>query len=277
VRKDQLYIRSVAFCLVVTACATPPRGACHSATIDLPPAAQEQCLLVEEHSFEDVLTTRTFFAQDRILPKAWEISKEQASHGSSSVKITMSKEEGLAENGRERAELRDISISLGRDVWYRIDMFIPADFPIIKNNLVLIQLKQAGDANPVYSVRFSEGNMFIRQRFDDVQIDYDLKAATPRLGVWNRFVVRTKISRGDDGILDAWINNKQLVAYRGKTAFDSEGDVTYFKFGHYRDITDVSMTIFYDNFRRGTTFAEVVPEGEPDLERALIQGERKKK
>ena len=41
--------------------------------------------------------------------------------------------------------------------------------------------------------------------------------------------------------------------------------------------TDVSMTIFYDNFRRGTSFTEVVPEGVSNLERALIEGKRKKR
>jgi hypothetical protein len=262
--------------IVFAACTTAHRGACLSATGEMASTAQRPYSLVEEHSFEDALTTCMFFAQDRILPGAWEVSKEQASHGLSSVKITMSKGD-LAENGRERAELRDISIPLGRDVWYRIDMFIPPDFPIVKNNLVLMQLKQAGDSNPVYSVRFSEGIMFIRQRFDDVQLDYDLKEITPRLGIWNRFVAHTKISRSDDGILEVWLNNTQIVAYRGKTAFDSEGEVTYFKFGHYRDITELSMTIFYDNFRRGTSFAEVVPEGAPNLEPTLIEGHRKKK
>ena len=272
----KLFIVSLSLGIVFTACITLPRGASLGATDEVPSAAQHPHSLVEEHSFEDATATRAFFAQDRIRPGAWEISKELASHGLASVKITMRKGD-LTEHERERAELRDKSIPLGRDVWYRIDMFIPFGFPILKNNLILMQLKQAGDNNPLYSVRFSEGNMFVRQRFDDVQVDYDLKEMTPRLGTWNRFVAHMKVSRGDDGILDVWLNNTQIVAYRGKTAYESEGEVTYFKFGLYRDITDVSMTIFYDNFRRGTAFAEVVPEGASNLERALIEGKRKKK
>lgn len=64
-------------------------------------------------------------------------------------------------------------------------------------------------------------------------------------------------SKFKEGVLQVWMNNKQIVEYKGALGFVNDEDEIYFKLGPYRDHLDTQMCIIYDRFRRGNTFEDV--------------------
>ena len=67
-----------------------------------------------------------------------------------------------------------------------------------------------------------------------------------------RFIVR--FSRKDDGSVEAYLNEKEIINYKGVTSYsESHGYASksryYFKMGLYRDIMAEPMTIYIDEFR----------------------------
>jgi len=217
--------------------------------------SQTHFALSASQSFEETSEVLSFFAQDSIAEGAWNLSESFASDGKKSVKITMRPGDKLVD-GRERAELRDLKLPLNTEIWQRVDMLLPKDFPIRKNNLVLMQVKQDGDNNPIFSIRFSEGKMFARIRFDNKQLDYPFEEKIPARGLWNTFILHTKCSR-QEGFIQLWLNDELLVDYRGPSAFKDEGERTYFKFGPYRDQSPEEMVVYFDHFQRGISAEDV--------------------
>jgi len=70
-------------------------------------------------------------------------------------------------------------------------------------------------------------------------------------------VFRIRFSPRADGLLQAWLNGRQVVDYRGATAYpetpatgyDSPSRF-YFKMGLYRDLMAQPMTIYLDEYRK---------------------------
>jgi len=220
-------------------------------------------------SFESRTEVLQFFRQDRIVENAWVITNERSSHGSRSVKVTMRKGD-VAKDGRERAELRDpFSVPLDQEIWYRVDLFLPNDFPVIENNLILAQIKQENDKNPLFSLRFNSGKVEIRQTSSVAKMYYQLPADIELRNRWNVILVHAKFSE-KDGFLRAWINNRQFVDSAGKNVYEKDGKHTYFKFGLYRDSEDSEMTAFYDHYRRGDSLEYVLDGDAAALTKELI-------
>ena len=68
-----------------------------------------------------------------------------------------------------------------------------------------------------------------------------------------RFVVNFSCSRG--GLIQAWLNIKQIVDYQGVTAYSESGGYPsrnrfYFKLGLYRNRMAQPMTIYVDEYRK---------------------------
>jgi hypothetical protein len=66
-----------------------------------------------------------------------------------------------------------------------------------------------------------------------------------------------------DGFLQAWLNGRQVVDYRGPVGYADDLEHVYFKIGLYRDTLSFPMTMLLARFRRGTSRAEVDPAPSP--------------
>jgi hypothetical protein len=231
-----------------------------------------------ESGFESESEVKEKFRFDKIEDHAWQITADEKHFGRKGLKITVNKGDKLAKNA-ERSEIQDpLKISLDDEAWYRIDFKIPKDFPEIDNRLMIWQLKQSGDDNPLIAMNYEDGKLKLKQTFNLIKINYyqpkeDFKDR------WIRIVVHAKASHAESGFINVYLDNTQIIQYKGQTAHHNKWEQkTYFKFGLYRDVIDVPMHMYYDQYIRGSSWNEVVPEtSNPKVTKKLWRLKIKKK
>lgn len=76
---------------------------------------------------------------------------------------------------------------------------------------------------------------------------------------WNDMVYRIRYSTGDDGRIEVWMNGARVVSNDGRTVSKEGADRVYNKIGLYRDAWKDPMTIFFDTYTVGESFATVNP------------------
>lgn len=166
----------------------------------------------------------------------------------------------------ERAELREENHLIAReDVNYeqRFSMFIPADFPIVPTRLVIAQWKQycteggnCSDDSPVLAIRYISGVLIITQ---DIEKKYKVlyEEKSDFRSRWLDFKFQVRFTQGEKGRVIAWLDDKQILDYKGVTA-NPENATTgypnpsyfYFKMGLYRNVMVEPMTIYVDEYRK---------------------------
>ena len=170
----------------------------------------------------------------------------------------------------ERAELSEadrLHLPTGTDVWYSFQLYLPTDFPVVDRRLVLGQWKQAcgdcsADHSPGIANRYRNGVFSITIQDGDRRVVLFEEKADVR-GRWNHLVYHLRLTPKPDGFLQAWLNGRQVVDYRGPIGYADDVDSVYFKIGLYRDTLAVPMTMLLARFRRGATHAEVDPAPAP--------------
>jgi hypothetical protein len=163
----------------------------------------------------------------------------------------------------ERAELDSGKHPLvGRDAWYGFSVLIPPGFPVVDNRLVIAQWKQNGvSGSPLVAQRFRNGKHDLTIRVPDSGQGRTERIALPKIefGKWNDMVYHIRFSSDSDGFVSVWMNGKSVAEYKGGTAFEKGEDLIYNKFGLYRDRWKEPMTIYFDNYALGDSFAAVDP------------------
>jgi hypothetical protein len=149
----------------------------------------------------------------------------------------------------------------GKTYQYEFSLYLPADFPIVPTRLVIAQWKQycggnagCGNDSPVLALRFQSGKFFITSQKDTgrdtvFQTNEDIR------NKWLDFRIKVKFSRSDNGEIEGWMNNEQIVNFKGITCYSSKNGYPgksrfYFKTGLYRDVMPGQMTIYIDEYKR---------------------------
>lgn len=197
---------------------------------------------------------------------------------------TVPNEDGIV---TERSELKErFQAAIGQVYWYRLRTFIPQDFPIEENRLVILQWHASDTGkeatSPPLAFYYRGGKLIIKLRHSDRP--QQLKEEDIRRvelyrqenfarGVWHDFVIQVKWSYRDDGFVNIWIDGKEAAHYKGPSAYnDAEGP--YVKFGLYRDAEYIvgegkakrklkasdPYIIFHDDYRRGPTCQSVMED-----------------
>jgi hypothetical protein len=148
--------------------------------------------------------------------------------------------------------------------WYTFSVYFPTNFPIEDNRLVFAQWKEKeallGTGRiPSLAFRFVNGKCSLTLRHSDEKVIRDpdavpsetlFKTTNFDLGRWHDFVVQAKWSYKDDGFVNVWWNDKQIVQYRGPVGYD-ENVAPQFKFGLYRDATDKTYVVYFNHVKLG--------------------------
>jgi hypothetical protein len=207
------------------------------------------------------------WSDDKFLPGALSFVTENKRSGNKAVMLTLNPGDQIEEEiGTilERAELKEAKSLFSvedNSYEYAFSLFIPADFPIVPTRLVIAQWKQnckSGNCdpdNPVLAIRYVMGELFVT-----LQTEPEKKVLFSRIenikGQWLDLKFRTRFSRTENGVIKAWINDEQVIDYKGITAYKEKygypyPGVYYFKMGLYRDHVEVPMTIYIDSYSKG--------------------------
>lgn len=200
-----------------------------------------------------------------------------ASQGADSLRFELRKDEAWL--NRETPTLRsEVAtkefVPMGSERWYGFSLFMPKDFPIEKNRLVLAQWwaltkKYLGEVNrsPILQLRFSEGILKVLMRRYPDRIVTDAEKYIEEslyqdrkfeLGRWHDFIFHVKWSHDTDGFIEAWLAGKKVIDFEGMT--ENQDDVgPTFKFGLYRDASDKTYVSYVRNVRVGQTYESVDP------------------
>jgi hypothetical protein len=204
----------------------------------------------------------------RLVPTALSIQRQIVHSGHSALKITLHEGEKYeagndSSKESERDELMEARKLVGKEgnsYEYAFSMFIPKDFPIVPTRLVIAQWKQycgqgiCEDDSPVLALRYSSGALQVTIQIGPHRnVFYETKDDIR--GKWINFKFQTRFTRTDTGYVKAWINNKQVVDYKGKTCYSAErgyGPISYFffKMGLYRDKMTEPMSIYIDDYSK---------------------------
>ena len=203
-------------------------------------------------------------------PKSFEIQSKIVHTGKGAAKIKLSAGDIAAPgNGNDLPTERDELLETdslesieGGKYEYQFSMFLPESFPIVPVRLVIAQWKQDCSANapcakysPVLAIRYVSGKLFVT-----LQIDSLRKTLYEHNGEirnrWLAFKFRARFSRQNDGEVKAFLNEKEIVNYKGITSYPdghpnpAKKNRYYFKMGLYRDRMPEPMSIYIDEYRK---------------------------
>lgn len=154
--------------------------------------------------------------------------------------------------------------------WYAFSVYFPTNFPIEDRWLCFAQWKtreslwdgvRRKGQRPALRFGFANG------RFDVVEIHNSEGAADDaenrlfkknhfRLGAWHDFVVQSKWSCQNDGFINIWWNNRQIVNYHGPVGYG--GNIgPQFKFGLYHENSGQPYIVYFNAVKSGETAREI--------------------
>ncbi len=181
----------------------------------------------------------------------------------------------------ERFEIKEKPenfVKPGVEVWYGVSFFVPQDFVIGKNRLVIAQWREEGthDKSPAMAFRYIDGKLlFTISTIDliDIAAGEDitlrgLKFDGPELekGKWYRLSLQYKLGRAKPITVrhrmqatlecNAFVNGKKLATYRGPIDTISDGGhgaapQLRFRMGLYRNQVPRTDSLYFAKFRRG--------------------------
>jgi len=164
----------------------------------------------------------------------------------------------------ERDELMEswwLYSHMGRAYTYSFSLYLPKDFPLTRQRLVLAQWRQLCEARrcrpdfPILAVRYDDGRIKVTRK-DEKGTDLLYQGEDDIRGRWLDFRFITHFDPSANGSVDATLNGQSIVHYRGATAFQPahgypEHGLVYFKTGLYRDaLGDPPWTIYVDEYRK---------------------------
>ncbi len=209
---------------------------------------------------------RNIWSSRKVLPGDLVFVHDIVRSGNTAIRITLHPGDQLPEEKGtilERAEIMESPFLFSREdsiYEYSFSMYLPKDFPIVNDRLVLAQWKQycrSGKCaidNPVIALRYESGKLFITLKTDpEKKILYSSEKDIR--GKWLDFKFLIRFSRSANGMLSAWLNDSQIVNFTGETAYSEKygydlPDYFYFKMGLYRDKLHLPMSIYIDDYSK---------------------------
>ncbi|MGA7685606.1 MAG: heparin lyase I family protein [Terriglobales bacterium] len=190
--------------------------------------------------------------------------------GRSALAITVhsgDRYEAASESGvaSERAELMEswwLFSRSGRTYAYSFSLYLPKEIPQSSERLVIAQWKQVCESfsscrpdRPILAVRCENARLKIT-RHDELGSHVIYEGDEDVRGRWLDFRFVIRFENSDQGSVDATLDGRNVVHYRGPTLFQPTRGyparaLIYFKTGLYRDaLHEPPWTMFVDEYRK---------------------------
>ncbi|MEM7772635.1 MAG: polysaccharide lyase [Cyanobacteria bacterium P01_E01_bin.6] len=166
----------------------------------------------------------------------------------------------------------------GVERWFGFSTYIPEDWPDHDNFTIVTQIKGSPDSNepnrsPFLSIELRNGQWGIFSRWDANAItkpgdngnggtiqSAKVYEGPYEKGAWTDWVVHAKWSYEEDGLLEIWQNNEQVVNRPGPNCYNDTEHGFHFKIGMYkpgyREDHPSPLVLFHDTIRIGDETAQ---------------------
>jgi len=212
---------------------------------------------------------KNIWSSSRMETKSFEIQSRIVREGKSAAKITLrtgdvvepGNDSSLASERDELEEADYLVCREGTKYEYQFSLFLPDSFPIVSTRLIIAQWKQkcphglCSDDSPVLAIRYQSGKLFITLTTDSGRRRlYELNDEVRNR--WLDFKFQVRFSNQSDGEVEAFLNEKKIITYKGITGYSKQRDyyaknnTFYFKMGLYRDRMPEPMSIYIDEYRK---------------------------
>ena len=209
------------------------------------------------------------WSTDRMVKNSLQIQSAIVRKGHNAAMITLKTGDTFeAGEGKskdtERDELREADKLLsveGKTYEYQFSLLLPEKFPIVPVRLVIAQWKQycggnglCADDSPVLAIRYVSGKLYVTSQTDTSKV-IAFQTTDEMRNKWLDFRFKVRFSRQNNGLIAAWLNEKQVINFNGITCYSAKkgyGDKSlfYFKTGLYRDVMAEPMTIYIDEYSK---------------------------
>lgn len=222
-----------------------------------------------KHRFDRSISGAKFYQSAE---KPWSIKhdKEITRSGNGSVRFELRAKDTWWDGFKDshRTEMRFFESSSG---WYGFSMFIPDDGSYLGSKTYVGQWHGVGEGSSVRgkAVHPPISQCFLGQYDNDIMgikvysdggLEYmELIPDFPR-GKWVDMVYHIEFSSGKNGILEVWMNGRQIVKYIGPNTY--RGAVHLFKFGIYTlrvGELNKPVVVYFDEYAQGPTYESVDP------------------
>ncbi len=194
----------------------------------------------------------------RIKPESLLVTDELNPGGKKCLKISVHPgdisepgDQGIMTERAEITERPEVRVPSGVDIWYGFNFFIPKDFQVNDNRLVIAQWKSPskGGESPVISLRYQEGELIGQVMKEDERVKF--KYPNVEMGVWNQVMANYLLNDNHEGHCEFVLNGKTFGTYAGEMGKKGLPSHMYYKMGLYRDHVSYPQSMYFDRFRRG--------------------------
>ncbi|HAP43076.1 MAG: hypothetical protein A2004_01415 [Spirochaetes bacterium GWC1_61_12] len=174
-----------------------------------------------------------------------------------------------------RSELQVMGVApAGTEVYYSWHIKIDADYAESADWQVIGQFHDQPDLalgeswngypanSPPLAFKYREGQLVVAVYSWETAGVMDIALAPLSKGVWHELTTHVRWSTGDDGFIEAWLDDVPIVSpdgitrYRARNCFNQAGN--YLKIGLYRSTSILTeATVYYDRIKSGPSWASV--------------------
>jgi hypothetical protein len=208
-----------------------------------------------------------FWEQDRLPQGGLEYVDAPHRPGEKAIKMTVRPGDFLrGQDGRghlrERAEIAEKSdnyIPQGKDVWYGLSFYIPEDFYVVDNRLVIAQWRTNETPrnpitkerpNPPLALRYINGDLTFTIKNENEWIELFRQSATDK-GAWHDLLVNYQLGDDHQGHCTVALDGTERQTYVGHMGYDQITPAMHFRMGLYRDHIEEPQSLLFSRFRRG--------------------------
>jgi hypothetical protein len=218
--------------------------------------------------FEDSKLSK-IWTNSRMEQNAFEVQSEIVHRGKYAAKITLKYGDKVEiGKGKDKDSERDELLE-SRKLYavediryeYQFSMLLPDSFPVLPVRLVIAQWKQdcpfcsCRSYSPILALRYESGRLFMTLQTDSVR--HELYSTNEEIrGHWLNFRFLIRFSKGKNGEVTTFLDNKKVVDYKGVTSYPNDCRILstknkyFFKMGLYRDRIVEPMTIYIDDYKK---------------------------
>lgn len=160
---------------------------------------------------------------------------------------------------RERCELGENTnylIAPDTDIWYGISFYIPKNFPIVDNRLVIAQWRTSkttkAHENPPLALRYINDELIFTIKNEEYWTIFFVDKK-PKKEVWHNLLVNYCWRENHLGRCAVILNGMYRGKYEGHLGYYHLEPKLEFRFGLYRDGLKEPQSLIFSRFRRGLT------------------------